>query len=152
MKNNTKATGVGDKSDREKSGLEKSPEKSPGKSMAKASTGKVVNNTNPFRTVVLLVDDQAMVGEAVRRMLAEETDIEFHFCQDPSQAVSMANEIQPTIILQDLVMPDVDGYTLLKFYRANPVTAGTPVIILSSREDPKDKSHAFEIGASDYLV
>lgn len=49
-------------------------------------------------------------------------------------------------------MPDVDGYTLLKFYRANPSTAGTPVIILSSREDPKDKSHAFEIGANDYLI
>lgn len=102
--------------------------------------------------VVLLVDDQAMVAEAIRRMLAEETDIEFHYCKDPSQAVAKANEIHPTIILQDLVMPEVDGYTLLKSYRENPATSGTPVIILSSREDPKDKSHAFEIGASDYLI
>ena len=159
MKNNTKVAVISGKLEPDKSGAERSPakslEKSPkstGKSPRKAATAKVVNNTNPFRTVVMLVDDQAMVGEAVRRMLAEETDIEFHFCQDPSQAVSMANEIQPTIILQDLVMPDVDGYTLLKSYRANPGTSGTPVIILSSREDPKDKSHAFEIGASDYLV
>lgn len=102
--------------------------------------------------VVLLVDDQAMVGEAIRRMLVDETDIEFHYCQEPTQAVGKANEIKPTIILQDLVMPDVDGYTLLKFYRANPATSGTPVIVLSSREDPKDKSQAFENGASDYLV
>lgn len=114
-----------------------------------AETG---NAANSLRPVVLLVDDQAMVAEAIRRMLADEKDIEFHYCQDPSQAVGKANEIRPTIILQDLVMPDVDGYTLLKFYRANPSTAGTPVIILSSREDPKDKSHAFEIGASDYLI
>lgn len=106
----------------------------------------------PPHPVVLLVDDQAMVAEAIRRMLADETDIEFHYCKDPGQAVSQANEIKPTIILQDLVMPEVDGYTLLKSYRGNPATSGTPVIILSSREDPKDKSHAFEIGANDYLV
>jgi two-component system chemotaxis family response regulator WspR len=102
--------------------------------------------------VVLLVDDQAMVAEAIRRMLAEESDIEFHYCQEPTQAVGKANEIKPTIILQDLVMPEVDGYTLLKFYRANPATSGTPVIVLSSRDDPKDKRQAFENGASDYLV
>ncbi len=111
-----------------------------------------VNAENTSHPIVLLVDDQAMVGEAIRRMLADETDIEFHYCQDPTLAVGKATEIKPTIILQDLVMPDVDGYTLLKFYRANPATSSTPVIILSSREDPKDKSHAFEIGASDYLV
>ena len=114
-----------------------------------AEPGRKNTHAHP---VVLLVDDQVMVAEAIRRMLADETDIEFHYCQDPGQAVSKANEINPTIILQDLVMPDVDGYTLLKFYRGNPATSGTPVIILSSREDPKDKSHAFEIGASDYLV
>jgi two-component system chemotaxis family response regulator WspR len=103
-------------------------------------------------SVVLLVDDQAMVAEAIRRMLADESDIVFHYCQHPTLAIAKANEIRPTIILQDLVMPDVDGYTLLKFYRGNPATSGTPVIILSSREDPKDKSQAFENGANDYLV
>ena len=109
------------------------------------------NSTTPH-PVVLLVDDQAMVAEAIRRMLADEADIEFHYCQEPGLAVGKANEIKPTLILQDLVMPEMDGYALLKLYRANPATSGTPVIILSSREDPKDKSHAFEIGASDYLV
>ena len=49
-------------------------------------------------------------------------------------------------------MPDMDGYSLLQAYRNNASTSGTPVIVLSSREDPKDKSRAFENGASDYLV
>lgn len=110
-------------------------------------------NTNILpHPIVLLVDDQAMVAEAIRRMLVDETDIEFHYCQEPVKAIGKANEINPTIILQDLVMPDVDGYTLLKFYRKNAATSGTPVIILSSREDPKDKRQAFENGANDYLV
>ncbi|MBE9503886.1 MAG: diguanylate cyclase [Proteobacteria bacterium] len=102
--------------------------------------------------VVLLVDDQAIVSEAIRRMLVDDKDIEFHYCQESSKAVQTANEIQPSIILQDLVMPDVDGYTLLKFYRANPATSATPVIVLSTKEDPMAKRQAFENGASDYLV
>lgn len=122
------------------------------KNNTKSEVAESGSTNMPPHPVVLLVDDQAMVAEAIRRMLADETDIEFHYCQEPGQAVSKANEINPTIILQDLVMPDMDGYTLLKSYRGNPATSGTPVIILSSREDPKDKSHAFEIGASDYLV
>ena len=40
---------------------------------------------------VLLIDDQAIVGESVRRMLAAETDIRFHFCKDPTKAIETAN-------------------------------------------------------------
>lgn len=102
--------------------------------------------------VVLLVDDQVIVSEAIRRMLADDKGIKFHYCQDPSKAVHTANEVKPTVILQDLIMPDVDGYTLLKFYRGNPATAATPVIVLSTKEDPMAKRQAFENGANDYLV
>ena len=58
---------------------------------------------------VLLVDDQPIIGEAVRRMLAGEDDIAFHYCKDATQAVARATEIGPTVILQDLVMPEIDG-------------------------------------------
>src|SRR5438876_10855516 len=54
------------------------------------------------RTMVLLVDDQALVAEAVRRMLAAEAGIDFHYCADPSAAVELATQIRPTVILQDL--------------------------------------------------
>ncbi|SFI38497.1 SpoIIE family protein phosphatase [Planctomicrobium piriforme] len=101
---------------------------------------------------VLLVDDQPIIGETVRRLLLDESDIEFHFCSDPAQAIPLAREVRPTVILQDLVMPDVDGLLLLKFYRANPATAETPVIVLSSKEEPETKAAAFASGASDYLV
>lgn len=102
--------------------------------------------------VVLLIDDQPIVGHAVRQMLAPEADIQFHFCQDPTKAIEMANEFQPTVILQDLVMPDIDGLTLLKFFRANASTRETPMIVLSSKEEPVVKAQAFALGANDYLV
>ena len=86
--------------------------------------------------MVLLVDDQAMIGEAVRRSLASEAGIDFHFCSDPQQAVAVANQIKPTVILQDLVMPGVDGLTLLAAYRGNPATRDIPIIVLSTKEEP----------------
>lgn len=104
------------------------------------------------KAIVMLVDDQPMVAEAVRRMLAEDPDIEFHYCNQPTQAIDFASDLRPTIILQDLVMPDMDGISLVKHYRANSVTANIPVIVLSTKESPNDKSLAFSVGASDYLV
>ncbi len=101
---------------------------------------------------VLLVDDQAIVGEAVRRMLAGDTDIQFHFCPDPTRAIETANAVQPTVILQDLVMPEIDGLQLVKFFRANQATRQTPMIVLSSKEEPVVKAQAFALGATDYLV
>jgi len=58
-----------------------------------------------YHVMVLLVDDQAMVCEAVRRALANNSDIDFHYCPDAREAISVANQIKPTVILQDLVMP-----------------------------------------------
>ena len=102
--------------------------------------------------MVLLVDDQAMIGEAVRRALATEANISFHFCSDPLQAVSLAEQIKPTVILQDLVMPGMDGLELLAEYRSRSTLQDVPIIVLSTKEDPKVKSAAFSRGANDYLV
>src|SRR5579862_2446004 len=105
-----------------------------------------------YHVMVLLVDDQAMVCEAVRRALANQTDMDFHYCADAREALSIANQIKPTVILQDLVMPGIDGLTLLSQYRANPSTKDIPIIVLSTNENPQVKGQAFALGANDYLV
>jgi sigma-B regulation protein RsbU (phosphoserine phosphatase) len=101
---------------------------------------------------VLLVDDQAIVGQAVREMLAGEPDIVYHYCSDPTQALKMAEAVRPTVILQDLVMPEIDGLTLVKFFRVSPATRDVPLIVLSTKEEPTTKAQAFAVGANDYLV
>ena len=104
------------------------------------------------QAVVLLVDDQAMVAEGIRRMLVDEPDIDFHYCADPREAIQTAIAIRATIILQDLVMPEVDGMMLVRFYRTNPSTRDIPIVVLSTKDDPAIKSEAFHNGANDYLV
>lgn len=114
------------------------------------------HDPSPERTrhkvAVLLVDDQPIIGEAVRRMLAGEPDIAFHYCKDATKAIERAVEVQPTVILQDLVMPELDGLTLVRMFRENPATREIPMIVLSTKEEPKIKAEAFGLGANDYLV
>ncbi len=113
---------------------------------------KTPTSTAENAAVVLLVDDQPIVGETVRRMLADQPDIAFHFCQNPLQAIELATELRPTVILQDLVMPELDGLTLVKFFRAHSSTRNTPLVVMSSKEEPIIKAEAFGLGANDYLV
>jgi signal transduction histidine kinase len=101
---------------------------------------------------VLLVDDQALIAEALRRMLADQPNIECHYVSDARSALQTAVEFKPTVILQDLVMPEFDGFELVRQFRTHPVIRQVPIIVLSSKEEPKLKAHGFALGASDYLV
>src|ERR1700681_1992582 len=102
--------------------------------------------------VVLLIDDQAFIGAVVARLLAAENDIALHCCLKALDAIAMANQLNPTIILQDLVMPDIDGLTLVRLFRTNPPTVKTPVIVLSGNDDQDARARALAQGADDYLV
>jgi len=101
---------------------------------------------------VLLVDDQPIIGEAVRRMLAGEEGIAFHYCKDAPRAIEMAAEVGPTVILQDLVMPEIEGLELVKRFRADERFRDVPIIVLSTKEEAAVKAEAFALGANDYIV
>ncbi len=109
-------------------------------------------SAEPRRTMVLLVDDQALVGESMKRLLSSQEDIDFHFCAEASEALAQARRIKPTVILQDLVMPGANGLDLVKKFRSDPVLKNVPVLVLSVREEPETKRDAFASGAADYLV
>src|SRR5688572_18646242 len=102
--------------------------------------------------MVMLIDDQAMVGEAMRRLLADLEDMDLHYCANPIGAVEQAQQLKPTVILLDLVMPQMDGLEVLRLFRSNAATANVPIVVLSTTEDPQVKSQAFAAGANDYLV
>jgi len=104
------------------------------------------------RPRVLMVDDQRCMVDVLKWTLTSQLEVEFHACFDSTSALDAARAFEPTVILQDLVMPDADGFAMLRRYRLDPVLRDVPVIVLSSREHPRDKSRAFELGASDYLV
>ena len=90
------------------------------------------------KVTVLLVDDQPMIGEAVRRMLAGEDDIVFHFCKDAAKAVERGRRDRPD--------RDPPGPGDARHRRPDPgqalpreraTTRETPMIVLSTKEEPK---------------
>ncbi len=101
---------------------------------------------------VLLVDDQLIIAEAMRRLLGGQDDIAYHFVTDANKALETALAFEPSVILQDLVLPDIDGFDLIASYRLHPALAEVPVIVLSSKEDPALKARSFAVLANDYLV
>jgi len=110
-------------------------------------------NLTKYHITVLLVDDQLLIGEVVRRMLTKEKDISFHYCQNPDNAIDMACQIHPTVILQDLHMPSERvGLALLRQFKTDPATLDVPLIILSTNETPLIKAETFFQGANDYIV
>ena len=117
-----------------------------------SKTDKSTISLDGYKITVLLIDDQVMISEAVRRALSSEEDIEFHYCQDPTKAIKLAAEINATVILQDLVMPEVDGLMMVRYFRVNKATAKIPIIVLSTKEEASIKSEAFTLGANDYMV
>jgi two-component system chemotaxis family response regulator WspR len=105
-----------------------------------------------YKVRVLLVDDQLIIVEAVRRMLAGHADIEFQYVTDAATALAAARTYRPTVILQDLVMQGSDGFQLIQAYKDDEILGAVPVVVLSTKEEAKLKAHAFAVGAHDYLV
>ncbi|WP_448267870.1 ATP-binding protein [Nostoc sp. DSM 114159] len=101
---------------------------------------------------LLLIDDQVIISEAFRRIVATETDISLHYTSNPAKAIQDAIAIEPTVIFLDMIMPDIDGLMLLRWFRSHPVTRDVPIVMLSSKEEAKLKAEAFTEGANDYLI
>jgi two-component system chemotaxis family response regulator WspR len=102
--------------------------------------------------MVMLVDDQAIVAERIRRDLLDSPQMDFHYCQDPHEALPVARLIRPTVILLDLLMPAVSGLDVVRAFREDPDTRHIPIIVLSTKEEPRIKAEAFAAGANDYLI
>jgi two-component system NtrC family sensor kinase len=111
---------------------------------------KVPLNTDVVK--VLLIDDQPIIGEAVGKLLANEQNIAFYYIDNPAQAIQKAISLEPTVIILDMIMPEIDGLMLLRWFRSHPATYNIPIVMLSSKEDPQTKADAFAAGANDYLI
>ena len=78
---------------------------------------------------VLLVDDQKIIAEAMKRLLADQPDISLYYCPNPSKAIDAAKEVKPTVILQDLIMPE-------NFSEPAPTRATFPSSFYPRRRSP----------------
>ena len=111
----------------------------------------ILNSTIADPYDVLVVDDQPMIIEAVRRLLRSDSNARVHGCGLALEALARAKDLLPAVILQDLTMTDGYGLDLVTAYRGEPVLAETSVVVLSAKKDPQVKAQAFARGAADYI-
>lgn len=102
------------------------------------------------RPLVLVADDNADMREYVVRVLSEQFRVDA--VQDGASALAAVRRRPPDLILTDVMMPQLDGFGLLKELRADPRTRGVPVIMLSARAGEDSLVDGMEAGADDYLV
>ena len=97
---------------------------------------------------LLVVDDEAKIREVIREY-AEFNDFEVTEAEDGMSAVGLCKLHDFDIIIMDIMMPKLDGFSACKEIRK---TKNTPVIMLSARSEEYDKLFGFELGIDDYVT
>jgi signal transduction histidine kinase/DNA-binding response OmpR family regulator len=100
---------------------------------------------------VLLADDNADMRSYVARLL-EAQGYAVDQAGDGLAAMAAARATRPDLVLTDVMMPQLDGFGLLRAIRDDPTLAGAPVIMLSARAGEEAKVEGLEAGADDYLI
>lgn len=102
-----------------------------------------------IRPVVLAVDDTPENLDVVKGILVPEYKVKA--VNNGAAALKLAQKQPPDIILLDVMMPDMDGHEVCRQLKANPVTAGIPVIFLTAKDQTADEAEGFSLGAADYI-
>ena len=100
---------------------------------------------------ILVVDDEEDIRELVAMQLRRE-GFTARTASDGPEALSLATRLRPSLILLDLMLPGMSGTEVCRRLRAEPATAGIPVIMLTARSEEIDRVVGFEVGADDYVV
>ena len=100
---------------------------------------------------ILVVDDDTAINELIKINL-ELSGYEVICAYDGIQGFTLAKQEMPDLIVLDVMMPDVDGYTVAKRVRENCMTKDIPILMLTAMGQLQDKVKGFDIGVDDYLV
>jgi len=100
---------------------------------------------------VLVVEDEDAIAEAVRARLQSE-GYDVVVASDGPEAIRRHAEHRPDLVVLDLMLPGLDGLTILKVLRREPLNGDVPVLLLTARREETDKVLGLETGADDYLT
>ena len=102
------------------------------------------------RELIVVADDNADMRKYLRHLL--DGRFEVHTVSDGRQALETTRLLRPALLLADVMMPQLDGFSLLRAVREDSVLAGTPIILLSARAGEESRLEGLQAGADDYLV
>ena len=107
--------------------------------------------TSSPRPAVLLVDDEPSCLQVLTSAL-ESTEYQLICAIKPSDALKLASDRNPHLVLLDVMMPEMDGFAVCAKLRSGPTTKDLPIIFLSSLQDPQERTRGIELGAVDFIT
>ena len=100
---------------------------------------------------VLLAEDEPNIVESLTFLL-ERAGFQIEVASDGRQALDTALEQQPAVLVLDLMLPELDGYEVLRRLRADPRGEKLPVLMLTARGQARDREMALQAGVSRFMT
>ena len=100
---------------------------------------------------ILVVDDEVNITQILEFSIGAE-GYEVVTAANGEEAIDKARREQPDLIILDVMMPKIDGFEACRILKANPLTKGIPVVLLTAKGRDIDKRLGQEVGATDYIV
>jgi len=100
---------------------------------------------------VLVVEDEPDIAELLQYVLRQE-GFRVEAAHDGRSALERARRLQPSLVVLDLMLPEMSGMEVLKGIKGAPETRGARVILLTAKTDELDRVLGFELGADDYVT
>ena len=97
---------------------------------------------------IMVVDDESRLVSLVENYLSQE-GYKVVTAKDGKEALSVAKQAKPDLIILDIMMPEMDGYEFMRLHRAEN---NTPIILLTARVDDDERIVGLELGADDYVT
>lgn len=99
---------------------------------------------------VLIIDDEAILRKTLEQALSQ--DFAVSLAVDGEEGIQKAKEVEPDLILLDIIMPNLDGIQTLKRLKAAPETKDISVVVLTNVEKSESVAEAVSLGAKGYMV
>ena len=101
------------------------------------------------KNTVLIVDDEPNNITALTEILEKDYDV--FAVVDSTEAVETAEDVVPSVILLDIIMPDMDGYEVISMLKGSEKTRDIPVIFITGLDSAEAEERALALGAADYI-
>jgi DNA-binding response OmpR family regulator len=109
------------------------------------------NDENQRQSLILIVDDVPENLQVLGTILEEE-NYEVALSANGQQTLDLIDDIQPDLILLDIMMPELDGFEVCRRLKKSAATEKIPIIFLTAKTDTDDIVKGFELGAADYVT
>ena len=102
------------------------------------------------KPLIIIAEDDDEIRTYLRQQF--ETDYEVHACVNGREAFTQVLRQLPSLVISDVMMPEMDGHTLCSKLKSNPATNFVPVVLLTAKSRDEDKLEGLETGADAYVV